>query len=619
MENSGKTRILVAGIWVSVFVIILFTNFSNLVRDESLKNNQEFLQELSLRGAGVLKEKITLDTKLLKGIADNIREESELVSPKTFALLKAMSKQTDFARIVVITKYGKAFLDAEQAMNKEEEDVLADVFSGKTFVTRAFNSKIDNRSSNAILVPIYDDNGQVIGSLCGIHNIEIWNNLLDYSFSYDQASFYVVTANGDYALRSSEGIDPERCATMEEFLDKAKFVDDFSHDKIHEEMKQGRSGFAAMEIELVGQENIKRYLSYAPVGINDWYVFAIVPQENIARRSELIENLGRELIFKVVGVFILLIIYITMESRKTTRAIALSKERYRIAVEKSDTIIFDYDIRTDTMYNSSQLKKNFNLLSESHLYIYNICYPDDIDDLKKFVREFSIKKEEMNIECRLYYDNGEYKWNKFSLIPIFDAQKNFIDAIGILEDITALRAVEQKLVQAEKHTKILKRKAERDYLTGLYNKGEAEYLISKILQEDTTQMQAFIIIDLDNFKAINDNFGHVTGDDVLQKVAKCLQEIFRSSDVISRIGGDEFVVFLRDPGEINTVIYKIQEICDSLIFVYTKEEQEYKVSASVGCSIYPKNGKSFVDLYKKADEALYVTKRTKKGTFSISE
>lgn len=618
MGTSGKTRIVVAGIWVSVFVVILFTNFSNVVSNQALKSNQELLQELSVRSAGVLRDKIILDTKLLTGIADNIHEQSALVSPQTFSLLKAMSKQTDFERILIITANGKAFLNENEKMNIEEEAIIQRVFNGEIIVTGSFYSKIDQKTANAILVPIYDHQEQVIGILCGIHNIEKWSNLLDYSFGYNKVYFHVLSGDGNSVLRSKVENNMERQETIHDFLSHANFLDDFSHEKIHKEMERGNSGFATIEVPINGGKSATNYLSYAPVGINGWYVFALIPEEIINNRSDLVKDLGRELLFKVVALFFVLIVYITIEMSKTTRAIALSKERYRIAVEQADTIIFDYDIRTDMMYNSAQLNKNFRMTSAHSLYLYDICHPDDAAGLKDFIKTFVEKKQEMEIECRFDYKDYTYKWNKFSLIPIFDSRQNLLDAIGILEDITELKATEEKLLQAEKHSKVLKKKAERDYLTDLYNKGTAEYLISSILQDDPEHMHAFIIIDLDNFKAINDNFGHATGDEVLRKVAVCLQELFRATDIISRIGGDEFVVLLRNPTKMEIVLCKLQEICDRLIFVYTKDGQDYKVSASVGCSIYPQHGKNATTLYEKADEALYVAKRNKKGTFSIN-
>ncbi len=113
------------------------------------------------------------------------------------------------------------------------------------------------------------------------------------------------------------------------------------------------------------------------------------------------------------------------------------------------------------------------------------------------------------------------------------------------------------------------------------------------------------MIDLDNFKEINDNFGHQYGDKVLTEVAQILQNMFRRDDIVARLGGDEFVVFLVNAASYEVMKPLFQRLCDKLSRTYTQNDISVKISASLGISVAPEQGTTFKELYKKSDMALY--------------
>ena len=150
---------------------------------------------------------------------------------------------------------------------------------------------------------------------------------------------------------------------------------------------------------------------------------------------------------------------------------------------------------------------------------------------------------------------------------------------------------------------MLRYRAEHDPMTGIMNRGAFENL--KKLMEVKAIPLAFLIIDVDKFKLVNDNFGHEVGDLVLKKVAKLLQESFRATDYPARIGGDEFAVILTDMTvEMQPVIEgKIQKMNEILM---NPEDGLPQVSLSVGGAFSEKGFTE--DLYKRADVALYEVK-----------
>ena len=161
---------------------------------------------------------------------------------------------------------------------------------------------------------------------------------------------------------------------------------------------------------------------------------------------------------------------------------------------------------------------------------------------------------------------------------------------------------------------MLNYRAEHDALTGIINRGAFERL-KQILKTKQTPI-ALMILDVDKFKQVNDQYGHEMGDAVLKKVAKLLEENFRATDHPARIGGDEFAVILTDATEeMKPVIEeKVQNINNRLL---NPENDLPKVSLSVGIA-FSANGFED-DLYKKADSALYVTKENGRCGYTFYE
>lgn len=164
----------------------------------------------------------------------------------------------------------------------------------------------------------------------------------------------------------------------------------------------------------------------------------------------------------------------------------------------------------------------------------------------------------------------------------------------------------------------LQSKVGKDPLTKVDNRLAAVEKIQKILQSSTNQVCAFLIIDLDNFKAVNDSLGHLTGDKALVDVANIIQKHVRSRDIVCRLGGDEFVVFLVDiPKEV--IQRNVEALLRKLQLTYELDGKREAISASAGIAVVPKDGSEFQTLYEKADKALYKVKKNGKNGYAFCE
>jgi len=124
------------------------------------------------------------------------------------------------------------------------------------------------------------------------------------------------------------------------------------------------------------------------------------------------------------------------------------------------------------------------------------------------------------------------------------------------------------------------------------------------------------MIDVDNFKQLNDTLGHQTGDEFLVLFAAAIKNCFRDDDIVGRVGGDEFFAFLKNASDIDVVNKKAQELLETIQELCAKYN-EAKVSGSIGVSMYPNNGKTVDELYAKADSALYKAKREGKNKYIL--
>ena len=163
----------------------------------------------------------------------------------------------------------------------------------------------------------------------------------------------------------------------------------------------------------------------------------------------------------------------------------------------------------------------------------------------------------------------------------------------------------------------LKKTSSTDKLTGLFNKGSSEEELAKVCKKSHGSL---MMIDLDSFKLVNDIHGHAMGDKILIAFADILRAAMRSTDLIGRMGGDEFVAFCHGVSDENSIAAKSQFINEKIVEAAKKlmgEDMNIPLGASIGCVLVPQAGTDFVELYKKADKALYIVKQNGKHGYNI--
>ncbi len=159
-------------------------------------------------------------------------------------------------------------------------------------------------------------------------------------------------------------------------------------------------------------------------------------------------------------------------------------------------------------------------------------------------------------------------------------------------------------------------RATLDGLTGLMNKSAFMESVKKHLDESGSVRSAFIFLDMDNFKQVNDEFGHAKGDEVLREVAEKLRLCFRKDEIVARLGGDEYAVFI--PSISRDILEKrINKVCAEMRMEYSNEKTSINVTGSVGCAYCIADDFTYEQLHDAADKAMYSIKKDGKNSVSM--
>lgn len=300
-------------------------------------------------------------------------------------------------------------------------------------------------------------------------------------------------------------------------------------------------------------------------------------------------------------------------SARTLWLLEREREKYRVLSELSGDIVFNYDVKRDMLECSEKWYEVFGrditvpnvrrtLLRSSFIH------EDDRPDVLRRLSGTTPKQPRCRMEIRLMTSGGGYEWFDIYVNALWDADSG--SRIGYLGKLTNIN-------ERKTEVNLWREQANTDPLTGLSNRKRIEEQITQALEEDRERGAAFLFIDVDDFKVVNDTLGHLFGDEVLRYVASAIRHKVRTTDIVGRVGGDEFVVLLRNIRSIDIISKKSEEICTAFRAKYSDATPHGGVSCSVGIALYPGDGECYEELMDKADQALYAAKKKGKNCFAF--
>ncbi len=288
----------------------------------------------------------------------------------------------------------------------------------------------------------------------------------------------------------------------------------------------------------------------------------------------------------------------------------METERYKLIEEAVDNTQYDYDVLEDILTTSRKDEEGNRITVPDFRRkdIYKaIIHEEDFPAFKKAMNEALKEQKKGVVEYRAKTEKGEMRWYRLNYAS-FEHRDTVIRVVGSEKDIN-----EEKLRDEE-----LKAKVGRDGMTGLLNKTTMESKVEKFISNSAPDVcHALLMIDTDNFKSVNDNLGHPFGDEVIRFVAGSVRDTFRETDFVGRMGGDEFMVLMKDTtAEITKE--RAAELNGKIKRTFTERDITVGISCSIGIAFFSKNGANYEDLYKAADEALYEAKESGKNCYKVS-
>ena len=206
-------------------------------------------------------------------------------------------------------------------------------------------------------------------------------------------------------------------------------------------------------------------------------------------------------------------------------------------------------------------------------------------------------------------ENGHWATTSTMLVELL------VIVVIFLGVVIAINMVSKR--RNEEKDKMLREKADTDLLTGLNNKLATERKIKEYMEENPNSLGMLFVLDIDNFKKINDNHGHAFGDEVLRSLGNQIGSVFRVTDIIGRTGGDEFMIFLKFLKDDTNTLREAEKLVRFFKDFTAGEYVKYSATASIGAAVFPEHGADFDSLYKSADKALYKAKQRGKNQLAF--
>ena len=316
----------------------------------------------------------------------------------------------------------------------------------------------------------------------------------------------------------------------------------------------------------------------------------------------------------VIGVYLYFRREDRIAIRNLNRQLTLNEETYRITARESDLCVFTYDVETEQIQFLNDKYQNLGL-DQSELSVPVLLRkireinPETCSVIRDiFARADSA--EALHSQKVKVWAGGRVRYLRVKTTNLYDESGKVSRMVGSIEDVTDM---ENDMLKLQKE-------ARTDLLTGAMNRAAGTSAINQMLMQELHPgcVNTFAIVDLDNFKTLNDVMGHMWGDRALCEVVLIMKKHCRAQDIVCRLGGDEFVVFLPDMTR-EAAEESLRVLSAKLHIDYVKEKLEVMISASMGIVFSDGRDITFQELYEEADRCLYQVKRTFKGSYHISD
>lgn len=611
-EKRKYIFILIFVLCAMIFIGFTLSGFNKEIQQRVYEKQIETMKALSMQGSAVVEKKLEGFINTLFGLAEYLHEE-DIIDPSNIDRLKEFMNKKDigFQRMGIADEKGNASVTNGQRINISDREYFQTCMKEKRGASEIRQSELVDKQVCIIAVPILNDKKESMGILYGVVETEVFNIYENTIMENEEQYIQVVDLNGKYILKEESSLIGKR----ENIFDGINSVkSQKSAEEIRELIQKEEQVYT--EISDGGAHEIAYF---SPLKLNDWCVVTVVDYSEVTDNVKyILNNNVYIMILKVSGVifclFLIIIYYFWKEQKRIqmfNEKLILDERIVQIAAEKTGFAILSYGIKSKQLrfISNTLLDMEFPKQVDNAPVEFMKYLPDD-EELREQVRKILASmendrgKREFPIE---FMRNGQKIHLNLQLTTMEGQNGEVRKCIGVLED----DAEEQQL----------REKATRDPLTGLYNRSSAIEEIEKCLAFSELSKgvtHAYMILDVDNFKTLNDTLGHQMGDKALQDVADILRHHFREYDILCRLGGDEFLVFVKNIPE-KAIDRNVSSLLKKMELTYEGEGLSVKITVSAGIALVSDLSMSSEEMYRRADMALYQVKKETKNSFHIYE
>jgi diguanylate cyclase (GGDEF)-like protein len=570
-------------------------------------------------GAGVEEEKGAFVEGLdwqylsLETVAVGVARTDVETIDSMLADIRSLAEETDYLKVYL------ADLDGVS----QTENGLINV-SDRIYFQRSLNgqrgldvvqSRIDGETRFIISVPVVVD-GQVACVLYATCREESFKTLLEAD-SAAESNAFICGTDGKIIVGASPRTGSDAQGNL--FAGLADGMPRSALSALREDFAAGRSGIATY-----GPSGSETYIAYVPLGVNGWIMCSSASSMSVNEEVVQTVKSGYLIITAIMiisAAFVLIFAYmIKQSSQRILHDQALLNEsdaRYRMAIENTAVVLWDYDInkRRITMDERSMrlIGAQKPIIDNAVEFLISAGYihADSAKDMRELHDKLArgAKNTEGVIMLRSRF-NEAWRYEHVRYTNLFDEKGAPYLAIGMGEDVTSEYIDKRRMDELSAAVK-------SDSMTGLLNHGATfDYIKRYLRTEGVPGTHALFMIDIDDFKNVNDTFGHQIGDETIQKIALAIKNTFRASDIIGRVGGDEFMVLMKNVPDMGYVKKKARELIEALR-IPCDDGSATGVSASVGIAVCRGMDCVFEQIYAEADGALYRAKNAGKNRYAI--
>ncbi len=470
-KGLSRTKVLVTsafGVFIVIALVLIVYLFAERTEQGQREIGLERVSEVTRTSTGLVMEYAHSKLSQMRSVAAVMADFDDLHGDEPMRVLREMTRNYNFFRMAFDFSDGTSLTTDGHTLDITNSGYLDRLLGTEAFITPVTPSDLDAMPSVSFVCPVIK-NGESIGAVRGSVFTQDISRVLNVSLYGGQGYYELIDIKGDYLAFSDNLNMPTVHSNFFDDLNALEFTDNYSANEIIKDMGERQSDYAIYKYN-----GGTRLSYYTPAGVEGWYLFVTIPTRVIDATTQTIYESGLQLVLQIVGVLVavfVLITYLLLSERKNianyNAQLLLSEKRYRFILERSNSVIFEYNLLDGSIIYS---EKHYALFGRNPGNIWNpedsSIHPHDIHLITDGINQILSGKPSLSGEVRIINSKGDYIWCLITALTIYSSDERPVKVMGIIEDVSE-----------RKRSEILYREAQM-YKNALYADGAKLYEIN---------------------------------------------------------------------------------------------------------------------------------------------